>query len=219
MATSCAASLKQQKEEKKSAAEWFGGVGWWGAHDGSKAAFMGGNSWTSDFRALPSSLYSSLVLVQSLSAQCLCSFVNPPPPPTPYTSLICCLSPQKSPVCHMRPAGMHMTTGGKIIFVYLDVWTHMITACLYITLATLSVCVDSNPHRNLPEFGHHCSDAAMGGLLFEEENPCSAQRSGMYRGITAHCVCVCVCVLWYVPVCMKKQKSQKCPPCQDKVNS
>lgn len=88
----------------------------------------------------------------------------------------------------------------------------MIVVCLYPALPTL------HPRHNLPEFGHHCSDTAMGGLLFEEENLCSAQSSGMYRGISAHCVCMCV-HSYSVSVCMQKQKSQKCPACQDKLDS
>lgn len=84
-------------------------------------------------------------------------------------------------------------------------------------IVCVTICNTGYPRRvwtptaatgNLPEFGHHCSGAVMGGLLFEEENPCSAQSSGMYRGITAHCVRVCMCVssITCVFVCMQKQK-------------
>lgn len=75
----------------------------------------------------------------------------------------------------------------------------------------------------LPEFSHHSSDAAMGGLLFEEENPCSAQSSGMYRGITAHRVCMCVCecvrVYSFMCVCMlaENKKARNVLPAKTKL--
>lgn len=70
--------------------------------DASGAAFRAGNSWTPVFPCVPSSLYSSLVAVQSLFALCLLLFCQPPAPP---------LAPPQCLNEHMQLPFMYMTLG------------------------------------------------------------------------------------------------------------
>lgn len=61
----------------------------------------------------------------------------------------------------------------------------------------------------------------MGGLLFEEENPCSAQSSGMFRRDYSP-LCVHVCVRARPDVCVsecmpKTKKATNVPPAKTKL--
>lgn len=134
--------------------------------------------------------YSSLVLFQFTLARRLCSLVKCHIGPGPAV----CLRSKS----HCPPHAHRHKMSLSIIFLYFDT---SFCVCVYNTgysiIVCMCVCVCVPPQEIFQSSATIVPRLRWGGLLFEEENPCSAQSSGMYRGITP-IVCACLSVGTFV---------------------